>query len=153
LTDSPYDIELTHVFAAPREMVYRAFTDRDQFARWYGPIGFPVDRNSVELEPRVGGRQRFTMVGEADPSMRTEFDGQFAEVVTNQLLASSGTWYGIPGQQQGWPSNLLVEFQDDDTGTRLTVREGPHPEGTAEFGRQAWQMMFDKLAALLGKSR
>jgi uncharacterized protein YndB with AHSA1/START domain len=150
LTDIPYDIELTHVFAAPCELVYRAFTDPDQFARWYGPLGFPADRNTVELDPRVGGVQRFTMVGEADPSMRTEFDGRFTEVVTNALLASSGTWYGVPGQQQGWPSNLRVEFHDDDARTRLVVREGPHPEGTAEFGKQAWQMMFAKLEALLG---
>jgi hypothetical protein len=29
------------------------------------------------------------------------------------------------------------------------VREGPHPEGTADLGRQAWQMMFAKLETLL----
>lgn len=151
MAEAPYDIEVAHIFRAPPDQVYRAFTDPDQFARWYGPVGFPAPRDTVEIEPRVGGPQRFTMVGEADPSMRTQFDGQFTEVVANQLLVSSGTWHGIPGQQEGWPSHLRVEFRGEDTGTRLVVREGPHPEGTAELGRQSWQMMFEKLEALLNE--
>jgi uncharacterized protein YndB with AHSA1/START domain len=144
-----YDIEITRVFDASPERVYQAFTNRDQFPRWYGPPGFPVDRDSVELDARVGGRQRFAMVGEADPSMRTAFDGRFVEVVENELLSSRGEWDGIPGQAAEWPSNLRVEFHDEDGKTRLVVREGPHPPGTADLGRQAWEMMFPKLESLL----
>jgi uncharacterized protein YndB with AHSA1/START domain len=124
MTEHPYDMEITRVVDAPPERVYQAFTDPDQFARWYGPVGFPVDRGTVEVDARVGGRQRFEMVGEADPSMRTGFDGRFVEVVQNELLLSSGAWDGIPGQAGAWPSNLRVEFHDDEGGTRLVVREG-----------------------------
>ena len=67
MTQHPYDIEITRVFDAPPERVDQAFTDPDQFARWYGPVGFPVRRDSVEVDARVGGRQRFEMVGEAGP--------------------------------------------------------------------------------------
>jgi uncharacterized protein YndB with AHSA1/START domain len=150
LADIPYDIELSHVIDAPPERVYGAFTDPDQFARWYGPDGFPVHRDTVELDARVGGRLRFTMVGEADPSMRTAFDGRFTEVVANTLLAGTGTWHGIPGQDGGWASHLRVEFHGQDGATQLVVREGPHPDGTADMGRQAWEMMFGKLETLLG---
>jgi uncharacterized protein YndB with AHSA1/START domain len=146
-----YDIEVTRVIDAPLERVYQAFTDPDQFARWYGPVGFPVDPDTVEIDARVGGRQRFTMVSEGDPSMRTEFDGRFREVVRNVLLSSSGAWAGIPGQAGDWPSNLRVEFHDDDGRTRLVVAEGPHPPGTADLGRQAWEMMLAKLASMLGR--
>jgi len=59
MTEHPYDIEITRVFDAPPERVYQAFTDPDQFARWYGPVGFPVQRDTVEVDARVGGRQRF----------------------------------------------------------------------------------------------
>ena len=144
----PYDIELTRVFEAPPELLYQAFTDPERFARWYGPGDFPVPQDTIDLDARVGGPQRFTMVGEADPSMRTSFDGRFTEVVANQVLASTGTWHGIPGQDSGWESNLRVEFEDQGDKTRVVVREGPHPEGTAELGRQAWEMMFDKLDSL-----
>jgi uncharacterized protein YndB with AHSA1/START domain len=150
MTESlPYDVEITRVFDAPPERVYRAFTDPDQFAEWYGPVGFPVHRDSVELDARVGGRQRFALVSEADPSMRTEFDGRFVEVVQNVVLSSRGAWDGIPGQTEAWPSNLRVEFHGQDGKTRLVVREGPHPPGTTDLGRQAWEMMLPKLESLL----
>ena len=150
MTERPqYDIELTHVFDALPERVYKAFTDPDEFARWYGPDGFPARRDTVELDARVGGSQRFVMVSEVDPSMRTGFTGSFTEVVPNQLLASSGSWDGIPGQQDPWSSHLRVDFHDADGKTRLVLREGPHPANTAELGRDAWQMMFAKLETLL----
>ena len=153
MTEEPrYDIELTRVFDAPRERIYKAFTDPDEFARWYGPVGFPARRDTVEHDARVGGLQRFVMVSEADPSVQTGFTGSFTEVVDNQLLASSGSWDGIPGQDDPWPSHLRVELHDEDGKTRLVLREGPHPAGTAEMGRGAWQMMFAKLDSLLADS-
>ena len=147
----PYDIDLDRVIDAPPARVYRAFIDPDEFATWYGPIGFPIERASVELDARVGGRQRFAMAGEADPSMRTAFDGAFVEVIENELLSSSGAWAGIPGQEGDWPSNLRVEFHAAGGGTRLVVREGPHPPGTADLGRQAWEMMLPKLDSLVSR--
>src|SRR5262245_14153885 len=105
-----YDIEVTRVLAAAPERIYRAFTDPDEFAQWYGPVGFPVHRDTVELDARVGGRLRFTMVSDDDPSTRSGFDGRFTEVVPTEVLASSGSWDGIPGQTEAWPSSLRVEF-------------------------------------------
>lgn len=146
---APYDIELARVLDAPPDQVFRAFTDAAQFTTWYGPDGFPVDPESVEIVPRVGGRMAFAMVSEADPSMRTAFDGRFTEVLENQVLACSGAWDGIPGQDLPWPSHLRVEISPDEGGTRLVVREGPHPPGTIDLGRQSWEMMLPKLERLL----
>lgn len=149
MTESPFDIEVTREFDASRERVYQAFTAPDEFAQWYGPVVFPAQRDSVQLDPQVGGVQRFAMVSEDDSSMRTEWDGHFTEVVENELLASSGNWSGIPGQEVVWESNLQVEFQERAGKTLLVIREGPHPTGTADLGRQAWEMMFAKLEAVL----
>jgi uncharacterized protein YndB with AHSA1/START domain len=95
-----YDVEITHVFDASPERVYRAFTDAAEFARWYGPPGFPVDPETVELDGQVGSRHQFAMVAEHDPSMRTVFDGRLVEVVENKLLASRGAWDGIPDSRR-----------------------------------------------------
>jgi uncharacterized protein YndB with AHSA1/START domain len=150
MTSQPqYDIELSHDFDSRPARVYRAFADPDEFVQWYGPPGFPVRRETVEIDARVGGPHRFAMVSEADPAMRTGFDGRFTEVIDNQLLASSGSWDGIPGQPEPWPSNLRVEFHDNDGATRLVLLEGPHPAGSADLGRQSWEIMFAKLDALL----
>lgn len=146
---SDYDVEVTRVLSAPPDRVYQAFVDPSQFVQWYGPEGFPVDAGTIELDARVGGRQRFDMVSKADPSMRTGFDGRFIEVVENALLTSDGAWDGIPGQSGRWASGLRVEFEDDEGKTRLVVREGPHPPGTADMGRQAWEVMVPKLEALI----
>jgi uncharacterized protein YndB with AHSA1/START domain len=148
---SEYDIEVTQVLSAPPDRIYQAFVDPSQFVQWYGPQGFPVDPSSVEFDARVGGHQRFEMVSEVDPSMRTGFDGRFTEVVENSLLASRGKWNGIPGQSDPWPSGLRIEFHDDAGETRLVLREGPHPPGTADMGRQAWEVMLPKLEALVKK--
>lgn len=144
-----YDIEINRVLDAARDRVYEAFTDPDQFARWYGPDGFPVARETVGLDPRVGGRQQFTMVGDADPQFRTSFDGHFTEVVPGALLVSSGAWEGIPGQDGPWESNLRVELLEEGGKTRIVVREGPHPHGTSEMGRQSWDMMLAKLESVV----
>ena len=144
-----YDIELSREFDTGPERVFRAFTDPELFARWYGPVGFPVRRDTVELDARIGGTHRFVMEAEADPSMRTAFDGRFTDVVPHRLLVSSGSWKGIPGQSGPWPSHLRVELYDEQGRTRLVLREGPHPAGTADLGYQAWEMMLEKLDALL----
>jgi uncharacterized protein YndB with AHSA1/START domain len=149
MAGDPYDIQLTRAFDAPPQRVYEAFTEPDQFASWYGPVGFPVRRDSVDIDAHRGGPLRFAMVSEGDPAMRSGFDGRFTEVVENVCLAASGTWDGVPGQTDPWPSNLRVEFHGDGDTTSVVLREGPHPPGTAELGRQAWEMMFVKLDAVV----
>ena len=146
-----YDIEITQVLPGAPDRVFKAFTDPDLFARWFGPAGFAAARDTVKLDARVGGRQRFTMVSEADPSFRTGFDGRFTEVVPNELLVSTGAWAGIPGQTDDWDSSLRVELVGDGGNTRVVVREGPHPPGTADMGRESWVQMFAKLESLLGE--
>jgi uncharacterized protein YndB with AHSA1/START domain len=76
-------------------------------------------------------------------------DLNFTEVVENELLVGTEHWEGIPGQQGTWSSHRRLEFHRQDGGTRLVLREGPHPAGMAEGGRQAWESMFTKLDALL----
>ena len=150
MTDQPeYDIEASRLIDAAPARVFRAFVDPNEFSQWYGPPGFPVPPDTVEIEPRSGGSHRFAMVGPGDPPMRTAYDGWFTELVPDRLLASSGTWSGIPGQDAGWPSNLRVELSDEDGKTRLLLREGPHPAGTIDLGRQSWEMMLPKLEAVV----
>jgi uncharacterized protein YndB with AHSA1/START domain len=144
-----FDVEVSLVIDAARGRVYQAFADADRLAEWYGPPGFPVARETVTIDPRVGGTMRFTMVGEADPSLRTGTNGQFTEVVENEVLEWTQDWYGIPGQDGTWSNLMRVELSGDDGTTRVVVREGPHPPGTADLGRQAWEMMLSKLAGHL----
>ena len=66
--DNAYDIEVTRVFDTARERTYKAFTDAAQFARWYGPIGFPVERDTIELETGIDVTSRLARSLSASPS-------------------------------------------------------------------------------------
>jgi uncharacterized protein YndB with AHSA1/START domain len=55
-------ITITRVFDAPRELVFRAWTDPNQLANWWGPPGFDTPRETIEIDLRVGGQFSVRMV-------------------------------------------------------------------------------------------
>jgi uncharacterized protein YndB with AHSA1/START domain len=55
------EIVLTRVINAPRELVFRAWTDPEQIPKWFGPSGFVCTTHEIDI--RVGGRWRFDMRG------------------------------------------------------------------------------------------
>ena len=143
------ELVIERVFDAPRELVYRAFTDPDQLAQWFGPVGFSVPRESVEVDVRPGGRQRLVMVNDADPSWTSPVDAVFTEVVENELLVATEEWEGVPGLQEGGTMAFRVEFHDEGGKTRLVIRQGPYTEQMEGMARQGWESSFTKLDALL----
>ena len=56
------EVRINHVFDAPREAVFDAWTDPDQLTLWWAPEGFHIPRESVVVEPRVGGRFHLDLV-------------------------------------------------------------------------------------------
>jgi uncharacterized protein YndB with AHSA1/START domain len=139
-------LELTRVFDAPRELVYRAFTDPDQLSAWFGPVGFSVPRETVEIDPRPGGVERFDMVSDTDPTMTSPVRAKFTEVIDNELLV--GVEDGADGPGTGM--TMRLEFHDEDGGrTRLVLVQGPFPGEVADMARQGWTSSFTKLDTLL----
>ncbi|MER7456430.1 SRPBCC domain-containing protein [Micromonospora sp. NPDC126480] len=152
MTDTTKELVMTRVFDAPRELVWRAFTDPDQFAAWFGPVGWSVPRDTVDFDVRIGGHQRFTMVNDEDPSMTSPGDGAFAEIVENELLVGYEEVKGIPGLPDGTRLTLRLEFHDEPGGkTRLVLRQGPFPVEMAGQAEQGWGSSFTKLDALLAR--
>jgi len=56
---SEWDLVMTHVFDAPREMVFKAWTEAKQMAQWWGPNGFT--NPLCELDVRPGGAMKIHM--------------------------------------------------------------------------------------------
>ncbi len=52
-TAASQELIISRVFDAPRELVYRAFTDPDQLAQWFGPVGYSVPRDTVDIDARA----------------------------------------------------------------------------------------------------
>ena len=60
------EVRVTRRFAAPREVVFRAWVEPEQVAMWWAPHDFEVPRPTVEIDPRVGGRIHFSMRARSD---------------------------------------------------------------------------------------
>jgi uncharacterized protein YndB with AHSA1/START domain len=146
------ELVISRVFDAPREVVYRAWTDPDQVAQWFAPAGWSVPRDSVEIDLRPGGVQRFTMVNDSDPAQTSPVDAVFLEVVPNELLVGAEDWDPTGERPVGEKFTLRVEFADEDGKTRLTIRQGPYPAGDILSQANAgWTTALDKLDTLLAR--
>jgi uncharacterized protein YndB with AHSA1/START domain len=141
------DLVITRIFDAPRELVYRAFIDPDQLAQWFGPEGYSVPRDTVSIDAKVGGHQRFTMVSDTDSTQTSPVNATFTEVVENELLVGTEQ---LPPEMGGGLFTLRLEFHDEGGKTRLVVRQGPFP-GTeiVDQARAGWGSAFSKLDTLL----
>jgi uncharacterized protein YndB with AHSA1/START domain len=151
------ELVITRVFDAPRELVWKAWTDPERFKRWYGPKDFTAPFCQIDL--RVGGvhlysmrsseGQEFWTTGvyrELVPMERLVYTDSFADEKGNVVPA---THYGLSADI---PSELLVTvtFEDDDGKTRLTLRHAGLPAGAERDGAEAgWNESFDKLAESL----
>ncbi|WP_127503472.1 SRPBCC family protein [Actinoplanes solisilvae] len=137
------ELRITRVFDAPRALVYRAFTDPDQLAAWFGPVGWSVPRETVEIDARPGGVERFTMVNDDDPSLTSPTNAVFVEVIENELLVGEEEFAGVV-------LRVRLEFHDEPDGrTRLELVQGPIPAEIEGNAREGWASSFTKLDALL----
>ncbi|MCW2799335.1 MAG: hypothetical protein JWQ70_807 [Aeromicrobium sp.] len=143
------EVNISRYFDASPALIYRAFTDPEQLAQWFGPLVFSVPLDTVSVDARPGGHWRMTMVGKDDPSWRAPIDTTFTEVVENQLLVGYEVAHGVPGLEDGTRLTLSIEFIPEGEGTRLELRQGPLPEETREMSAVGWAQSFHKLDALL----
>jgi uncharacterized protein YndB with AHSA1/START domain len=140
------EIVLSRVLAAPRELVFQAWTDPAHLPRWFGPNGFSCE--TLELDLRVGGRWRFSMRapdGKLYPSRMV-----FLEITPPERLVfeHGGDTDDDPHR---FRTTLIFDRQGDGK-TVLTLRQ-LHPTkarrdagigfGAVEYGYQT----LDKLAA------
>jgi uncharacterized protein YndB with AHSA1/START domain len=61
-TAAAREVRVVRDFAAPPERVFRAWTEPDQVAAWFGPAHVETPRDGVRIDLRVGGRYELTML-------------------------------------------------------------------------------------------
>ena len=76
----PREITITRVFDAPRERVWRAWTEPSEIARWWGKRGWSTPPESVTLDVRPGGVFRLNSINDED-GREMPLDTTFREVV------------------------------------------------------------------------
>jgi uncharacterized protein YndB with AHSA1/START domain len=152
---------ITRILDAPRDKVWKAWTDPGSVRYWWGPKDFTAPHISIDL--RVGGRFVYSMRGAGlDGAVKEYWNaGEHKEIVPLKKIVTTMSFadeqgkpvpashYGLPGK---WPKAVLltVVFADIKGGkTKLTVREAGVPREMAELSRLGWEQQLDKFADAL----
>jgi len=149
------EIVLTRVFNAPRELVWKVWTDPKHIAQWWGPRGFTTTVKELDLRP--GGKSHYVMQG-ADGS-EYPVGGVFREVVPFERIVSTDEFlegFEVPGVDLPQGTIATVVFTDDGpnrtkltlTLTHATPEEKATHESMGVVG--GWQSSFDCMEEHLG---
>ena len=151
------EIAITRIFDAPRELVWKAWTDPERVKRWWGPKNFMSPFCKIDF--RVGGAYLFCMRSpEGQDFWSTGFYREIVEperiVCTDSFADEKGnvvpaTYYGLSAD---FPLELQVTltFEEHDGKTRMTLRHVGIPEGQmSDLTEVGWNESFDKLAESL----
>jgi len=136
-------VAITHVFDAPIEQVFRAWTDPDELAAWYGPAGMRTPRENIQIDLRVGGRYELTMVSLAG-DREFSIGYEIVELSPPELLVLRSD--PMPAASKGDSTTVRVALEDLDGRTRMTLTDGPLPFGR-EHAEAGYRAAVDKLAA------
>ena len=155
-TASLPDVTLTRLLKAPRELVFSAWTDPAQLARWWGPA--PFTNPVCEFDARPGGR--IWIVMRAPDGTEFPMSGVVHEVVPPERLVftayalADATAAGHEQDDALIQQLTTVTFAEVDGGTQLTVNArvvkakpeaAPHLAGMEE----GWNMSLDSLTELM----
>src|SRR5690242_6143914 len=112
---SDREIVQTRLLNAPRELVYKVWTDPEHLVHWHAPDGFTITNKQFELKP--GGMWRFTMHGPDG----TDYENKivFIELNEPELLI-----YKHAGEEAHEAINfhVTVTFEKEGNKTLLTMR-------------------------------
>jgi uncharacterized protein YndB with AHSA1/START domain len=90
VTATAQEITITRVYDAPRELVWKAWTEPARLAQWSGPRGWRTDPADVTMDVQPGGSFRVTSVNDADGAEMTT-ESVFREVVEPERLVVEET--------------------------------------------------------------
>jgi uncharacterized protein YndB with AHSA1/START domain len=137
-------ISITRVFEAPRERVWREFTEPDRFADWFGAAEGEMPPSSVAMDVRVGGAWRLTMrIRDGEVS----WHGEYREVVEPERIVF--TLSDQPLRDAGH-ALVIVELLEVEGRTEMRFEQhGSLSPAQTSAARYGWSRFFDRLAERL----
>ena len=153
---------LERVFAAPRPLVFAAFTDPRHLGRWWGPKELTVDRQTMDLRP--GGRYHYHMSGPGGFGLWGRF--VFRDITPPERVVFVNGFSDAEGgatrhpMAPVWPLGTLttIRFEVEGDGTRMRLTSEPIDASAAEQAAfdaghpgmaQGWGGSLDRLDAWL----
>jgi uncharacterized protein YndB with AHSA1/START domain len=156
---------ISRTFDAPRELMFRVWTDPEHMQRWWGPKGFKVIHSKMDLRP--GGSYHYGMRSPDGHAMWGKF--VFREIVKPERLVFVNSFSDENGNiarhpmHLTWPLEMLstITFTEQAGKTTVTVRWLPlnataEERKTFEDGfesmQQGWGGTFEQLGEYLAKA-
>ena len=142
-------ITIIRVFDAPRERVWKEWTEPEPFADWFGGSVFEVPLSTVSMDVTPGGSWRLTML--ADTGRREiQWKGEYREVVEPERLVFTVSDQPEEGAYE-LISVVLTDLGDGRTEMRFEQRGRMSAEQYERAG-EGWSTFFDRIAARLSGS-
>ena len=138
-------LRLTHRFDAPREIIFRAWTDASWLVRWMGPQACSCPFAEIDL--RVGGAFRLA-IRNAEGKDHVAF-GTYQAIESPGQLTFTWQWE----QEDGSPGHEMlieIELRESDAGTDMVFTQTRFPtEDSRDQHQGGWTSSFASLVDVL----
>lgn len=163
-------VEIIRMFDAPRDLVWKVWTDPEMVQKWWGPEGFWAP--SVKIDFREGGKYTYGMHGPEDSEWNRDMysSGIFKEIVPHEKIVTTDYFSdkdgnkidpSDEGQDKNFPSEMTVTITFEDAGegkTKLTIFY-PKTENEVQFEamlksgmKEGWNSSLDKFEKVLAEA-
>lgn len=156
------ELVITRIFNAPREKVWKAWTDPNETMKWWGPKNFTSPIAKIDL--RQGGKYLFCMRGAPGPGAPVQdfwSTGTYKEIIPMEKLVFTDSFADengnvVPATHYGMGADfplemeVIITFEDLGDKTKMTLRHIGLPAAEIkELTSGGWNQSFDKLEASL----
>jgi uncharacterized protein YndB with AHSA1/START domain len=151
-TASDRDLVLTRLIDAPREKLFRAWTEPELLKQWFAPL--PYTTPVAELDVRPGGASLVVMRGPDGVDMPNR--GVYLEVVPNERLVVTDAYTRAWEPAEKPFMTVILTFEDRGGKTQYTARVRHWTVADRETHEkmgfhQGWGQCADQLAALVAR--
>jgi uncharacterized protein YndB with AHSA1/START domain len=135
------ELVITRTFDAPRELVFKAWTDPAVAKGWFGPKDHPATH--MEMDVRPGGAWRGCLRS-IDSGKELRLGGVFREIVAPERVVFTFAW--DEEGERGLETLVTLTFAEEGGKTRMTFRQAPFQSIEERDGhRGGWTSSFDRL--------
>jgi uncharacterized protein YndB with AHSA1/START domain len=132
---------ITRTFDAPRERVWKEWTEPERFADWFGGPQSEVPLSTVSMDVRPGGAWRLTMYATRG---EIQWKGEYREVVEPERLVF--TVSDQPGEEEFELVTVVLTDLGDGRTEMLFEQRGRMSPEQYEAAGEGWSSFFDRIA-------